>query len=175
MLVVEGPDGAGKSTMVQFLTKTLGFPVEPKIVASDTTSTANKKAWTEEQINRGFGKRIYDRFCLISEPIYNSIMKPHPEPGYDDPAWMCPWTWRFYSQRPVIIWCMPALDIVKNNILQDENNQVIVPYIDKIYGAYAARMAMDLLLPSLATVYDYQVDSATAVLPIIQARLEEWP
>lgn len=154
MLIVEGPDGAGKSMLCLALSKTLGWGMAKRVVAKDTTTKISLKQWTEENVARGFHPTIFDRHRLISEPIYGSLMRDHATDGFDEPAWLSTMMHSFYNMKPIIIYCMPSLATVKANIAGDKDNAAIAPYIDPIYRLYNARMAVDLAT-GRAMRYDY--------------------
>lgn len=157
MIVVEGPDGAGKTTLVQKLASEFLLPIEPKLVNSDMSANGSKKVWCEQNVARGFQATIFDRHCLISEPIYNSITRDKFDPGFDDVAWYTAMMSMFYKHcSPLVIYCLPSYKVVKKNTMADTENQPrrVRDGIRKIYGLYVARAASDVAGQG-ALVYDY--------------------
>ena len=69
MIVVEGPDGSGKTTLVKrIMDSKLGSELElmPRAVSKDAKSLTKIDDYIEEELGKGFGMRLYDRFALIS-------------------------------------------------------------------------------------------------------------
>ena len=73
MIIVEGPDGAGKTTLVEQLERDWGLTRERKQTSAQAVSLMPPGAWIEEQLDMGFGMRLYDRFALISSPLYTFV------------------------------------------------------------------------------------------------------
>ena len=61
MIIVEGPDGAGKTTLVDKLARRFSLGVEPKIVRSDMSHDVSKKAWCEQNVAQGFQAKLFAR------------------------------------------------------------------------------------------------------------------
>lgn len=149
MIIVEGPDGSGKTTLIHELHENFGgdIPIAPKVVASNTKSmVASLKAWVEHNLSQGFQATLFDRHRLISEPIYGSIVRSHFEPGFDDFEWLYLQYYRFYNQcHPLIIYCLPPFETVKKNVngVWTEQPKDVREQIRKIYSLYVARAAAD--------------------------------
>lgn len=164
MIIVEGPDGAGKTTLIRTLAKEFDVPVAPRVVGKDTKSLTDLRQWVEDNVTQGWQHRIFDRHRLISQPIYGPILHRAPHDEFVDRAWLAHWYAEFLKIEPVIIYCLPSLEIVRHNCMNDpdNDNSAVLPYIDYIYAAYAAKATTDaLLLPGQVVVYDYTVDSST--------------
>lgn len=155
MIVVEGPDGAGKTTLIQKLSEELEIPVAPRVVAQDTTTNIDMKQWVEDNLRGGAQPIIFDRYRLISETIYGPILRSSAQPGFTDYKWMEEVTNSFYDQvSPFIIYCLPPLAEVKANIENDPDNVVVKDKIEQIYSAYAARASLDNTFAQMR-VWDY--------------------
>ena len=50
MIILEGPDGAGKTLLAQRLSEELHVPVQPKVVQSDMTSEVDLVDWCGREI-----------------------------------------------------------------------------------------------------------------------------
>jgi hypothetical protein len=157
VIVVEGPDGAGKTTLIETLSDLLDLPVAPRVVSKDAEAMVNLVHWTERNVTEGFQPIIYDRHRLISEPIYGPILREYPEPGFDDPMWLYEMNTKFYNFcTPVIIYCLPPVVAVINNIESDPDNRVVKSSIERIYALYANKAATELVHRPLHTFwYDY--------------------
>ena len=174
MIIVEGPDGSGKTTLVTKLAERYSLGVEPKLVNSDMSSNSSKKAWCEQNVARGFQAKLFDRHCLISEPIYNSVTRRAFDPGFDDVHWYTAMTTMFYKHcNPLIIYCLPELEVVKANVAADVDNQpkVVRESIRKIYAQYVAKAASDVALAG-ALVYQYQSTPDYLIFKQVSAAVE---
>lgn len=168
MIVVEGPDGAGKTTLIKELCERTGLEVAPRVVSKDAEAMTDLVEWTERNVDRGFHLNIYDRHRLISEPIYGPIIRGTLEPGFDDPNWFYTMLHQFYLNDPVIVYCLPPLQVVWNNVKDDRDNDVVNQgdTIKKIWMAYMNKAYTEhLLRPSPETfVYDYTETTFSSAL-----------
>lgn len=156
MIIVEGPDGAGKTTLISQLQQYLGgIPIAPRVVSKETRALVDMQRWVDENLEQGFQGTLFDRHRLISEPIYGPAMG-RTLAGFDDVAWLGPRMKRFYQLEPIIIYCLPPKREVWMNIKEDPDNEVVRDHIGSIYDMYVARAAMDYTLsPGLTKVWDY--------------------
>src|SRR5690349_733275 len=156
MIVLEGPDGAGKTSLAEKLSKDLGIPIAPKVVASDMTPLTDLARWTELNVSRGFQRVIFDRHRIISEPIYGPATKVRQNPNFCDPGWVAEMTNRFYSADPIIIYCLPSLNDVRNNVNNpNTDNSAIRGRITAVYAGYVTRAALDLDR-GVGRIYNYR-------------------
>lgn len=159
MIIVEGPDGAGKTTLIERLSEDLGIPVAPKVVDHNTNATVNLKLWVEGNVsvrNRPTQEVIYDRHRLISEFIYGPILRERQTPGFNDPDWVRTMLSRLYAfVRPTIIFCLPPLGVVLGNVKGDELNEVVADKMGGIYTAYINIAMLSSLHYAKTMVYDY--------------------
>jgi len=157
MLVVEGPDGAGKTTLIKTLQEYLDLPVAPRVVSKDAEAMVDLQSWVDNQLDEGFQPMIYDRHRLISETIYGPILRRAQADGFNELKWLAPRMRRFYELEPVIIYCLPSLETVMSNVIGDINNRVVESKIEAIYAAYVARAALDYSFsPGLVKIWDYE-------------------
>src|SRR5690348_14203507 len=132
------------------------------------------KAWVDDNISQGFQELIFDRHRLISEPIYGSILRAEPEPGFDDFEWFEARLRQLYKLDPVIIYCLPPFEVVWNNILSGDDNKIFhgAPQrVRAIWGAYFNKAMTDFVLNSRVWVYDYTWDYASATLQMMVANI----
>jgi len=155
-IIVEGPDGAGKTSLIRVLEQKLGLTVEPKVVNEDMTTTVDLKQWVEDDNNRdNDGRVLYDRHRLISECIYGAVFRPNtPSPGFDSYDWLAMELGIFYSRQPYIVYCLPPLETIQRNVWQDETNMTVRADIDQIYAHYRVRAAIDHYHTPIS-VWDY--------------------
>lgn len=152
MIIVEGPDGAGKSTLVTALEEEFNMKREPRAVGADTVALLPTDEYVARELNRGFGRRLYDRFALISSPMYMMTPQPTFSGLMKDPQWLADRWQQFRQIRPVIIICLPPFETVRANLEGDPDNEVVLPHIEQIYHNYSNFAAS---YPFIDWVYDY--------------------
>jgi hypothetical protein len=91
-------------------------------------------------------------------------------PGFTSLGWVYHSLRRFYDEvDPVIIYCLPPLEAVQNNVFDDPDNEVVVDHIEGIYTAYLMRASIDSVMrPDKTLIWNYQVGHDLAVIdPLI--------
>lgn len=141
MIVVEGPDGAGKTSLIEKLRDITGLGVAPRVVNERAEAMTDLVKWTEINVSQGWHPQIYDRHRLISEPIYGTILRSDPEPGFDDLSWIQRQISLFHACEPIVVVCLPPIHHVVENVMgdakdKDRRNLVVENDIEKIYWMY---------------------------------------
>lgn len=152
MLIIEGPDGAGKTTLIDKIEKRLKVIREPRAVSHDAVPLTSMGQYTLRELDRGFGMRVYDRFNLISSPFYAMLDNPTFREEMLDPEWLRDAWQKFRNVSPMIIICLPPIEVVKENVWNDGTSKVTWPHIDliwKLYHSFAASY------PFVSQVWDY--------------------
>ena len=158
MIIVEGPDGAGKTTLIrQIQERWPELEVAPRVVSKETKDLVDLQEWVNRNLSEGPQFKIFDRYRLISEFIYGPVIRKEQRPGFTDVTWVWHSLRRFERLGPIIIYCLPPLQVVKRNITGDESNRAVWDHIDGIYTAYLQRATLDALHLH-AFVYDYTTD-----------------
>lgn len=161
MLIVEGPDGAGKTTLIEGLKERYGFEVAPRVVSKEAEPMVDLKDWVEDNLEKGFQDLIFDRYRLISHFIYAPILGRPLGPGLDDFNWLADAFYQFYEIKPLVIYCLPPRQAVIDNVIGDTDNLVVQVTIPRIYDAYHALAAKDMAFaPRMPLVWDYTRDGA---------------
>jgi hypothetical protein len=178
MIIVEGPDGSGKTTLINHLVEATGLPVAPRVVSKDAEAMVDLKKWTEDNVHQGFQKVIYDRHRLISEPIYGPIIRSQPEPGFDDVEWLHEAFYRLYrGVKPIIIYCLPPRSVVWENVMASDDNRRFhgnPTAVSQIYSGYLTKATLDGVQYGLSFIYDYTDKSIAGVLQnYLTARVKE--
>jgi hypothetical protein len=168
VIVIEGPDGAGKSTFVSLLAEELGLPIADRSMKGDLTPLKKMDEWINWCISSGWQPMIFDRFALVSGPLYAPIMNDPYQLGiYSDLSWMLEMERRFYTEvEPLMIYCLPPLEVVKENLLGDKENAAVADHIDRIYQAYVARAALDYGTRYFF-IYDYTQGHSDRMVQIV--------
>lgn len=184
MIILEGPDGAGKTYLKnQILQAFPDLPLAPKAMASDITPNIHMVHYIEEWTNKQRPSDVlFDRFALISGPLYAPILDDKYQLNiYSSLRWMRNQHATFYGiVRPLIIYCLPPISTVRDNVRGDPENAKAAPYIERIYAAYVHRAAVDDGYP-YSYIYDYtEVTSGhkpqplQRMLALIEATRERW-
>lgn len=172
MIIVEGPDGSGKSTLVTRLARDLRLPVAAKVVGSDTQPVVNIRDWTEQNVHKGFQPVIFDRHRLISEPIYGPALRRRQDAEFYDLTWLSDMMWHFYNAKPIVVYCLPDILTVRENVLrEDTDNEAVRDHIVAIYAGYVARASMDFTR-GVGKIYNYKTSQYSDLLGWLNMNLE---
>lgn len=159
MIIVEGPDGAGKTTLINTLVEELfDMEVAPRVVSKDTKALVNLRDWVDANLAKGFQYHtIYDRHRLISDPIYRfKIPGKSMDSDFYEPQWLATSYLKFRAIRPIIIFCLPPVNVVRDNLRGDKDNASVIDHIDPIYYDYVSSMARYLADAQYQTlIHDY--------------------
>jgi hypothetical protein len=141
MLIVEGPDGSGKTTLVKALAEALDWPGGRAGWSTPRpTPLTDLRVWTEDNVASGWQEMIFDRHRLLSEPVYGPILKTSSNRGeLYDPTWQSRMYHLLFETEPLVVYCLPPLEEVLSNLDGDEKNQVVFGHADAIYRAYVAQ------------------------------------
>lgn len=173
IIVVEGPDGAGKTTLIKKLLERFDkYTVAPRVVNKDTEAMVDLKEWVELDNMASSKNTLYDRHRLISEPIYGPIMRPQtPEPGFDNIEWFYEELAQFYAKKPVIIYCLPALSVVQANVRHDPDNTAVAERITSVWQGYLNKACTDFSA-GRAFMHDYTTHSTPRLLSMVDAQIQ---
>lgn len=172
MIIVEGPDGSGKTTLVERLAREIRLPIAAKVVGSDTKPLFDLRKWTEQNVEKGFQPLIFDRHRLISEPIYGPAMRSRQDASFYDLGWLSDMMWRFYQAKPIVIYCLPDIVTVRENVLREEtDNSAVRDHIVAIYAGYVARASMDFTR-GVGRLYNYKTTRLDDIIGWVNFKLE---
>lgn len=104
MIVVEGMDNSGKTTLVQQISSRYNLPIQPSLGPPD----AEKTLQILSQFLLATDLKIYDRLVAFSDTVYGAVLRKR---VVTDPL---QWTWiaRVIKQEPFIIYCRPPTEKV---------------------------------------------------------------
>jgi len=137
VIVIEGPDGSGKSTLIKRISQRFGLNVAPRAANSIKGPVSDLCGWVDDDLlNWGMTKlRIYDRYPLISEPIYGPMCRGF-MPAKMSTSWTRNRTNTFRSMS-LVIWCLPPLEVVKTNVGNGDHMPGVTENIDALWSLYA--------------------------------------
>lgn len=139
MIILEGPDGGGKTTLANRLHQSTGLPLHSR--ASDSLTgpvkdlfgwaVADLTTWGEQPLS------IYDRHPLTSEHIYGPHVRGQVRPGFEMANKELANMRRFLRDNALVIICLPPFETVQANIENDENQMLgVKDNIQHIYDCY---------------------------------------
>jgi hypothetical protein len=137
-LIVEGPDGGGKTTLIGRLADALGYEVNAKASDSLTGPVVDLAKWTMDDMTRwpsDTTSRIYDRYPVISEPLYGLVVRHNIRPQFDNTGWLADLRITMY-RRAVVVWCLPPLADVRLNVQAGVQMPGVVDNIDHLWNGY---------------------------------------
>lgn len=166
MFIVEGPDGAGKTTLIRRLQQEIKFEVRPRACTSDNgIDVATLKDWVMQDLSRPIhDKGFYDRHPLISEPIYGPIIRGRMADGFNDWEWMSKTLNIFNHREPIIVFCLPPKQLVLDNVKDTheattEHLEGVLLHTEAIYEMYCFRAAQQSQHGDVM-VWNYSADNA---------------
>lgn len=144
-IIVEGPDGAGKTTLIQHLSEHLGVPVHDKASSSIGGPVDYLGKWVDSDmgtLRNPFTQFIYDRHPVISEPIYARLVRKQPAQYPFEVDEFVNGVREVIYDSSVVVWCLPGLDVVMSNVMKNWRDQMpgVVTNIGKLHQAYATAM-----------------------------------
>jgi len=175
MIIVEGPDGAGKSTFVQQLAEHLQMPIAEKAVGHQMERLTDIQRYVETTLREGFQPKIFDRFALISGCIYGPVFSMDgTNVEFKNFDWLeSAQTELLERVDPVIVWCLPPLKEVIHNITHSPENAFLakakgIEKVRQVYWLYHCRASID----SIPIMYDYTSDDIKRVFMDVETELE---
>lgn len=159
MIILEGADGSGKTSLLKRLCADTGLPAHARASDSLTGPVKDLYGWTVADIHTWHEQplAIYDRHPLTSEHIYGPTVRGSVRPGFEMGNEELAKMRRYMRQHALVIICCPPLDTVKANVL-NENDQMlgVVENIDHIYQSYFMMLYI-WPLDSHVAKFDYTV------------------
>ncbi|QWY84927.1 polynucleotide kinase [Gordonia phage MScarn] len=151
-IIIEGPDGAGKSMLLKSLLEDLP-DMRPAPRFCTSTGGPVENLWAEVMtgaLDLISSKLIYDRHPMWSEYIYSQELGRDIAPGFLTPS-ARQLADAMVSATTVVV-CLPSLERVRANLEAEEQMSGVAEHIDRIYQAYMIRVVQ---YPGRVLVYDY--------------------
>lgn len=168
-IIVEGPDGSGKTTLAKKLSvvyhRTYCRPSEDDLSSTHGPGGLGLVRWWEMQLALSaatLGKHVYDRCFYISDPIYQQAQVDRDLliPG----KFLAQGIMKLWGIEPIIIFCLPPFEVQLSNVKQAERDRlegVSDKALEKINNAYWAAFAQwSNGLFENVRLYDYTRENA---------------
>jgi hypothetical protein len=173
MIIVEGCDNAGKTTLVQKLSDELRLLT----VLNRRRPKTLLESWDYLYAIMPAVKllpTVMDRFMAVSEPIYGPICRKEALYTPMDIRQQFDYVQRFLKRPPLLIYCRPSRERILD--FGDRPQMAgVIDNADNLIGAYDLRMTWlrnELVLPVVR--YDYEQRGAyDEVLSVAQAHLKD--
>jgi hypothetical protein len=142
IIILEGPDGSGKTTLAERLRGTHGYEIihfSPPTKGEDLRKTYLDALQTAKE--NGV-KTVFDRLHL-SEPIYGPIMRREKEPGLKQNAKII--ERHSEAMDAQVVLCLPPWRFVLRNWLANRENEYVdaVWKMEKIWKGYLKLLRSD--------------------------------
>lgn len=151
VILVEGCDNTGKTTLVNKLAHKTGYTV----VHSKGPDKDQIKPWLNHILEKAENGEnlIMDRVSLVSEQVYGPILRG--DSVFGPSEWLGLWG-RFMELQPKIVYCRPPREVILGTITEREQMGGVAENCRKLIDAYD-NFFNYLLEVRLATflVYDY--------------------
>lgn len=153
LIVVEGMDNTGKTTLVNKLAHKTGYTVIP----SRGPDKDQVREWLKMALQKAMEDDvIFDRISLVSEEIYGPLLRGGSvfEPKEWDKLWA-----QFMLMNPAIIYCRPPREAIYGSISDREQMEGVSSNCSTLVDGYDYFFRMVLQNHSTPFhVYDYTTD-----------------
>jgi hypothetical protein len=136
MIIVEGMDGTGKSSLVARLCEAFDLPLHTR--ASDSTKGPTQHlyewarrdviTWAEQE------RAIYDRHPLVSEFIYGPITRQRMDRRFLSSEGQ--FLSRVFRENATVVFCDPGHLIATRNITQQPQMSGVIEHMSRLYWGY---------------------------------------
>ena len=158
MIILEGPDGGGKTTLLKQLTSATGLPAHERASHSTKGPRTDLYEWTTQDMLSWHEQplAIYDRHPLTSEHIYGPTVRGSVRPGFEMTNPAIAYMRRYMRRHALVVICLPSLDTVRENVAGEIGQMDgVLENIEHIWECY--RMMLHIWpLDSHICRYDYQ-------------------
>ena len=142
MIVLEGPDGGGKTTLQKKLIHIWhGMPpdnYDVQVIHSPGPLDKGLYYWAMKALRQAKPVCIFDRFPYFSEAVYGSLLRDHP----------CMTTLEFIAlrerlirMRPLVIYCRPPLTTLQATRTVEDQMPGVLDHYEDIVNCYDDNVA----------------------------------
>lgn len=152
MIIVEGPDGAGKTGLVRKLTIEFSLPTHERASHGVAGPVDNLFEWAHRDVVTMPEQPIsvYDRHPLISEYVYGPICRSTLPVGFTTPTAHA--LIRMMAPRVLVVMCRPPLERLTASVTPERDMPGVTEHIERIASAYDA---LRMFWPGYVITYDY--------------------
>lgn len=138
-IIVEGPDGSGKSTLIETISRDMDIPMGPRFATSlggpldglGYRVEREAATWNDKPV------KIYDRHPLVSDYIYGPILRG----GVDESLLALSQDLvNLIKRNTMLVLCLPPYEVVRDNVMAEESmGQLsgVAENIGDIYDMYS--------------------------------------
>lgn len=172
-MIIEGPDGGGKTTLLRQLAEE--FPDIPTHSRACTSQGGPLRGpalydWAADDLASWYDAPVhfYDRHPLVSEYIYGPIVRGVIESRFHHTTLR-----RRFAHHALVIVCLPPLEVVRASVSDDKDMPGVTTHIDALWHVYASLRAM---WPTTAGLvhYDYTLHNYDRLIPHIRSHCHRW-
>ena len=179
LVVVEGPDGSGKTALINKIIEKFPFLAYQKPVPSNGPEGQTGKYmidWLNSRFSeiKSGANYIMDRINLVSEEIYGPICRGVSMIYVDIRA--VDTLSNFFGNKPIIIYCRPSKETIFENLNKDQSVQMagVLENITEIIQAYDRFFNVWESVGIDIWHYDYMIDpGAEPIIEKIKTAIEQ--
>ena len=164
IIVVEGPDGAGKTTLIHHLTKDLGMERARRFSTSTGGPLDNIYELTVIDLNKPQQGKIYDRHPAISNAIYDRALDRPMDERFLSVNYQHLRA-QFFARARLVL-CMPPTKVIRRNLKVERQLPGVDENINEVIEGYR-RISDEIAWgnwPGWAYIYDYTKPNAYQLL-----------
>lgn len=176
MIVLEGCDGAGKSTLGEQLAKAYQLPLVHQKGGPNRTQEELFADMRERNERQKTELVIYDRIPIISENVYGKILRGHSR--MENPEGLVMFN-QWIETKPLLIYCRPPVSrLVNSELIKKEHDSA--EHIDQLktrivqVSACYDDLMINLFAVMYGRVYVYNWKNEEAVLRTVERRIFEF-
>lgn len=142
-IIVEGPDGSGKTTLVQDILDAFGSVTKHERACTSLGGPIDElDVWTMRTTARIIKHEeshtyLFDRIPFVSDSVYKTALERPLSRGFDSTEW-----WERYASpwfsRSLLVVCLPPYENVETNVRASENMPGVAENTARIYAGYDA-------------------------------------
>lgn len=157
-LVIEGMDGSGKTTLIEYLRKDYPRLGEVRRACTAEGPITDIVGWTKHDVLYTRERGLYDRHPLVSDRVYPAVLGMKAQYTIRDLFNLT----RKWQRNTVIVHCDPSLATIKRNLALDTGVQMdgVREHVDELYRQYyVATRHLDNEYGLIVWPYDYRAYS----------------
>lgn len=152
MIVIEGPDGAGKSTLAEVLSVKFNLPMHERASDSVAGPVDNLFKWAYDDVVSMPDREIsvYDRHPLLSEYVYGPIVRSTLPEGFTTTT--AHRLIRMMAASVLVVLCRPPSERLRSSVSDQRDMPGVSTHIERIAAAYDA---LKMFWPGQIVTHDF--------------------